>query len=763
MFSFVKRDAQDIFNKPILGFLFKNKHFIVTLRIAVTLLFFYALLYGFLHSTKENLFTSAVFWGVFWALFMVVTLPTFGRVFCGICPHGFLGKYITKFGRKKTMPKWMQNRYIGIMILVLGWWGIYYTFDGFWKSPFNTAMMFGVLTLFSFVLYYLYKDMSYCKYICPIGTLTRAYDKLSFTKLETYTDQCKECRSFECADACPYALKPFTFAKKNQSDDCTLCMECAHACEAVKFSFTKPAQQLGEKLKILPAEVWTYILIFASIPVSMGFAHALNRSAIADGLPWNKTAMILGLEEYAGGFAFLYALFFSIFFAVLGLYLASKVLQKEYKTVFTTLGVAFIPLFIFASLGHTLESFFLRGYEKIVEGFAQGFGIAADVDSLAKRGDGWLHYFSLFKWIGVVWAFLLLYKRMKLIESSKMRKLLGYFFASFMILFYIALNLFIAYAFSMGKESHRGMGGFAKHKKADLSTHLQAHQNFTPLYFSLDDPTQKFAKKRSHMGMGRPKDPKAVPTKELWLVHGDLGHKYFYNAQGLQLFAYDYEGRAIELQQMRKKGQKLYSFEVPHNGYYNLYAIDTQTEGYYKVAKLEYLHGKHGNEDRYTEAVKKQLLQHSSAIDLVRIKSEEEESFFHRLKMGDTLAFVALFDKEPLVGAKVKLSLASGWSKEFTTNTNGEISFRLIRDYFPEWSAFDKRFKQELLLELSYEKEGTEYLLTYPAFYYPNQSDYESYGYALILIIFTLLISGVIVYRFRANRSKVFVEEKLSE
>lgn len=447
MVDFIKRDKNDIFNKPILKFLFKNKTFLLILRVLVSAIFFYAIFFGFMHPGKENIFTGALFWGIFWALFMVATLPSFGRIFCGICPHGFLGKYITKFGLKKSMPKWMQNRYIGIVILVIGWWGIYYTFPSFWKAPLTTAAMFGGMTILAFILYYIYKDMSYCKYVCPIGTLTRAYDKLSFTKLETYTDSCKDCKTFECATACSYNLKPFSFTKKNQSDDCTLCMDCAVSCEAVKFKITKPAEQLFSKFKTLHAEVWTYILILGSIPVSMSFAHGLNRSNIADSMIWNQTAAYFGMSDYAGGFAFLYALLFTIFFAVLGLFLASKALKKEYSSTFATLGYAYAPLFILASLGHSLGSFFTRSYQTIGEGFAQAFGFAIEVAPLAHRGDSWLITFGLFKWIGVIWAFILLYKRLKLIEASKIRKIFGYIFASFLIFFYLGINGYAAYVF----------------------------------------------------------------------------------------------------------------------------------------------------------------------------------------------------------------------------------------------------------------------------------------------------------------------------
>ena len=453
MVTEVERKKSDLFDKPILSFLLKNSRFLLALRVTITALFFYALYFGFTQPEKTNLFTPALFWGLFWALFMVVTLPTFGRIFCGVCPHGFLGKYITDFGLKKKMPKFMQNRYIGITILLVGWWGIYYTFAGFWKSPFNTAMMFSTMTLFAFVLYYIYRDMSYCKYICPIGTLTRAYDKLSFTKLETYSDHCKNCRTFECATACSYNLKPFTFEKKNQSDDCTLCMDCATSCEAVNFSITEPAQQLNSKLKILSSEVWTYILILGAIPVSMGFAHGLERSKIADDMIWNQTASLLNLSEYSGGFAFLYALIFTSFFAVSGLYLASKSLKKDYSTVFTSIGVAYIPLFIFGSLGHTLETFFIKDYKLIVDGFAQAFMIDSSVSNLAKRGDEWLHIFSILKWIGVAWAFLLIYKRLKLFKATKMRKSLAFIFSSTLLFSFIGLNFYKGYVFkTYGKK-----------------------------------------------------------------------------------------------------------------------------------------------------------------------------------------------------------------------------------------------------------------------------------------------------------------------
>jgi len=791
---------------------------------------------------------------------------------------------------------------------VIGWWGVYYTFDSFFKSPFNTAAMFAGLTLLAFIIYYLYKDMSYCKFICPIGTLTRAYDKLSFTKLETYTDACKDCKTFECATACQYDLKPFTFAKKNQTDDCTLCMDCANTCEAVKFKFTAPAEQLGGKLKILNAEIWTYILIFASIPVSMGFAHGLNRSKIADQFIWNKTAEFFGMSEFSGGFAFLYAVILSLFFAVGGLYIASKILKKEYSSIFTTLGVAFVPLFIFASLGHTLETFFTKEYKMIIEGFAQGFGLSAEVDNLAKRGDGWLHYFSLFKWLGIAWAFLLLYKRLKLIDSTRIRKIFGYFFASSIILFYIGLNIYTGYVFSKyGAKERGGHGSHNSHSEHNVNgemfqtvpfkdaTLLQTGKDKTsgvvcgmnlvqyyktnhsatldgkvrqycsihclaedlnikklpleniqvvdvvslkfidvkdaiyvvgssqkgtmsmtskyafatkkdaysfrqqyggeimdfrralevamgdfggekkefkkeakevnadePFYFSLKNPSAKRENKGGHMhGGGSKPDFKKIPTKNIWLVSGSLNRKQPYLSKTTESFYFDVEQKEKRFLETSEKGKKIVSFEVPKNGYYNLFAIDEiqdKNQTFYKVAKFEYLQGSHGDETLYTDDVTKNLVQKKTKIDFLRIKSDDEDSFFYKHSMGDTLKLQALFEGKPLANAKVFISLESGWVKRTKTDENGTVAITLVRDYFPKWSEFDKRFNQELLITLQHTKDDTDYSLTYVASYYPNKSDYESYGFALILITLTLLVSGIVVYRFRKNRTKPFAE-----
>ena len=472
MVEHIKRDRGDLFGWPVVGFLLKNPTFLFLLKTAVLALFVYAVVYGIVDPGKENLFTTALFWGLFWPLFMVIALGSFGRLFCGICPHGFIGKYLTKWGLKKKLPKPLQNPLIGVLLLVIGWWAVYYAYPGFFKNPYATAVLFVAMTAVAALFYLLYADMAYCKSICPIGAVSRGFSKISSARLATYSSSCGDCRSFECASACPQNLKPFTFNGRNSMTDCTLCMDCAGACEAVSFKLQPPSAPLFKKFAYHKAEVWAFILITAAISISMSFHHALGRSAIVEEFFWVKTARYaqglfgFGTADAVGIFAFLYAVVISVALAVGGMFVAAKILKRPYEQTFYTLGYAFAPLFIIGGLSHLLESFFLHTASDIANGFIQGFALPfGTVEPLATRKDAWLHIFGIFNHLAGVWALVILFGRMRLVEATKLRKTLAYPFAAALILLYIGLNLYKGYVF---KTYGINRGGHSQHRSQTM-------------------------------------------------------------------------------------------------------------------------------------------------------------------------------------------------------------------------------------------------------------------------------------------------------
>ena len=468
-----KRDKNDLYGMPLFSTIFKNKKFILFIQVTTLALFIYGIYMGFVEPTKENTFTRYLFWGLFWSLFIVVSLTSFGRIFCGICPHGFLGKYITKLGLKKDMPKFLKNRFIGILLLFFGWWAIYYAVPGFWRVPLATAWLFTALTILAFVMYYLYKDMSYCKYICPIGTLLKSYNKISPTFLHTYKEDCSSCRTFECATACSYNLKPFTFNKKNSIEDCTLCMDCSGACDAVAFSIIPPSKTLMEKFKFQKAEVWAFILITAAISITMGVHHGLGRTDIVDEFIWSKTAVLaqqyidFGSLSSSGIFAFTYSVIISILVVIIGMFIASKFLNSSYEKTFYTLGYAFAPLFIIGGLAHLISSFATHHYADIVNGFIYGFAIdTTNVENLASRRDTWLMYLKVIPYLAALWGYIILAKRLKLFNTSIIRKVFAFIFASSLVSLYLSLQLYTGYVF---KTYGAKKSGYSHHKASQSS------------------------------------------------------------------------------------------------------------------------------------------------------------------------------------------------------------------------------------------------------------------------------------------------------
>ncbi len=740
MVKTIKRAASDLFKNPLFNFIFKNKTFLLFVRVATTALFFYAIYMGFAHPSKENIFTTALFWGLFWPLFIVVTLPTFGRIFCGICPHGFLGKYITMIGLKKKIPGFLANRYIGIFLLVFGWWGVHYAFEGVYRTPLGSAVLFAVMTVIAFIFYFLYKDMAYCKYICPIGTALRAYSKLSFTWFDTYSEACKSCKGFECAKSCPYGLSPFNFQKKNSMQDCTLCMECTHSCEAVRFKTVKPGFSLYKKFKPLRAEIWTYILILASIPISMAFHHGLNRSNIADQFIWNQTAQavesLIGKTsvDLAGLFTFVYALLFSVAAALLGMTIASKILNRTFKETFETLGYAFAPLFIMSSLGHALEFFIVRNYERIVEGIAWGFGIYIDVEPLASRGERWLQIFDAFKWIGIIWALYILYKRFALIEAQKLKKIIAYPFAASLIIFFVGVTLYRDYVIET----------YGRKPRAHHQHQTHSHRNKVE---AIDIQKAKTIWLQRAYRPARQKN--GPPLMRVKAMGGELSNPKCLKGDG-EFLLIDYKKEQKRLEKRKKRCLQT-SFEVPKSGYYTVYFI-AENNGWLKIAKTEYKRFDHSSHTEYDKEKMAPVAPKNIVLDILRLRNENE-NFYSRLRTSQKVTFLILKNQKPLAGVPVTFQTEFGWQKRSLTDENGKVTFRLIRDYFPPKDKFNKRYREKFIVSVSENIGDKMVTTTYFGAFSPHRNEYESTAYAIMATILILIGVGIVVVLYRKSKA----------
>jgi hypothetical protein len=160
-------------------------------------------------------------------------------------------------------------------------------------------------------------------------------------------------------------------------------------------------------------------------------------------------------------------------------------------------------------------------------------------------------------------------------------------------------------------------------------------------------------------------------------------------------------------------------------------------------------------------------------MEIVRERKPDEKLFF-QLKSGEDQAFIVLKKGLPLQGARVRLVSHQGWSKEAVSDEQGRVSFQIIRDYFPPWDDFQKRFKATYLLiaEANAVETGkyldkpytsVRYQASLSGNYYPSPDDYRSYAWGLGVGLLILLFCGVAVYLYRRRRVKPYQEERFHE
>jgi hypothetical protein len=338
--------------------------------------------------------------------------------FCGICPHRFIGGYINKYALFKT-PKFLQNRFIGTAILLLSYWVMLYFFYDLLDNAFFSGVFFFAFTLYSFLIFALFQKMDYCRYFCPIASITNEFSKNAFTFLATYQSACATCKGFECAKACPHGLSPFNFEKKESMHDCTLCMDCTRACEAVGFFIKKPAFSLQKVKKNESfSGAWTVFSIAVVTLISMSFYNALGSSPLRESMPWVALAKWIKLEplHLEGVFAVTFALCFTSLFT-LGSYLfVAKIFHVGFKTICKVALYSLIPLVLFGALAQTLP-FFLTTYAPDI---AAAF-LSQSVDSFVEKSNPLLRIFALFHFVGLGVSSYVVFKRTAVFKNHRVK------------------------------------------------------------------------------------------------------------------------------------------------------------------------------------------------------------------------------------------------------------------------------------------------------------------------------------------------------
>lgn len=269
---------------------------------------------------------------------------------------------------------------------------------------------------------------------------------------------------------------------------------------------------------------------------------------------------------------------------------------------------------------------------------------------------------------------------------------------------------------------------------------------------------------------------RGVYHKHLWLRLGEMPQSARFlreDAPLSPLLLVDTHGEASQQPVVKdpQSGALKVDFAMPDEGFYNAYLIRQRVadgERQVEIAKAEVL--KHSCREGHDQVQEKMPPRHHADVPLEIVRERlPKENFHSRLSHGDSVSFQVLRKGMPQAGASVTFTTAQGWSKKAVTDSQGRVSYSLIRDYYPFWHEFEKRHAQPYLVNAVYslpeagEVDGASFQRSvfqssFSGNYYPSSRDYESYAYGLAFGLLALLATGVGVYLYRRRRDRPYRE-----
>lgn len=189
---------------------------------------------------------------------LIVVLLVAGNFFCMACPFVLSRDLARRFFKPVfNWPRWLRNKWLAIGLLVLVLFS-YELFD-LWGSPWWTAWLIVGYFAAAMVVDSLFKQASFCKYVCPIGQFNFAASTFSPLEIKVRdTATCATCTTVDCIKGTRHPDEPDLVLQrgcelalfqpeKTGNMDCTFCLDCIHAC---------PHDNVGILSRLPGSELW---------------------------------------------------------------------------------------------------------------------------------------------------------------------------------------------------------------------------------------------------------------------------------------------------------------------------------------------------------------------------------------------------------------------------------------------------------------------------------------------------------------------------
>jgi ferredoxin len=233
--------AFDLLRVPVVGRILGWRHARTLLQVPLLIISVAMVLHGLFGPTlaPKNLATTLSWVHFRGALVLILLLA--GNFFCLACPL-MLSRNIARrfFQPRRNWPRWLRNKWLSLSLFVLFLFA-YELFD-LWSSPWWTAWLILTYYLAALLVDSLFKNASFCKFVCPIGQFNFVASTVSPLEVKVrHLDVCATCHTKDCIRGrrdqprglkilqrgCELALfQP----RKVGNMDCTFCLDCVQAC-----------------------------------------------------------------------------------------------------------------------------------------------------------------------------------------------------------------------------------------------------------------------------------------------------------------------------------------------------------------------------------------------------------------------------------------------------------------------------------------------------------------------------------------------------
>ncbi len=229
----VTRPAPDVLGVPLFGRLLRSAKVRVGMQWTMALLAAILVYDGLRGPDAAPMNLAGVVPWIHWRGVLVLGLLVAGNFFCMACPFTLSRAVARRLpGAGLRWPSALRTKWPAVALLGLFLWS--YEAFALWDSPWLTAWIVVGYFAAALVVDCLFREATFCKYVCPIGQFNFVQSLVSPWEVKVREPAiCASCRTRECirgstaAPGCQMQLDP---PRKSGNLDCTFCLDCVRAC-----------------------------------------------------------------------------------------------------------------------------------------------------------------------------------------------------------------------------------------------------------------------------------------------------------------------------------------------------------------------------------------------------------------------------------------------------------------------------------------------------------------------------------------------------